>query len=133
MAHAVRNALYDAPPGPESMRAFVQAMLGLYVESPSAVLFVSDNIRRFWPDLPKDLRRFTVGDTVRRILTQSDSQEANDDLDARVATIVGAFQQVYRMLYLELIEGPPERWVDPLTNSFLALMETDSDRTAQSH
>jgi AcrR family transcriptional regulator len=131
LAHAVGQALDDARPGPESMRAFVEAMLSFYAESPPAVLFISDNIRRFWPHLPRELREFTVGDTVRQILLQGRVEKTNDDLDARVATIVGAFQQVYRMLYLELMDGPPERWVDPLTATFVSLMPTDSGNTAR--
>ncbi len=52
----------------ESMRAFVTAMLRLYAESPPALLFLSDNIRRFWPELPAKLRRFTLVKVAREIL-----------------------------------------------------------------
>jgi AcrR family transcriptional regulator len=131
MVTDVQSALKDAPPGPESMRAFVSAVLRLYSESPPALLFLSDNVRRFWPQFPAKLRSFTLVSTARKIVAPRVRPGADDDVEAQVATIVGALQQIFRMLYLGLVAGPPERWVEPLTNTFAAFMPADSSQRAR--
>ena len=128
----VQKALSLAASGQESMRAFVSAMLQLYAESPPALLFISDNIRRFWPGVPPRMRRVTLLMFVREILAPGVRAGTVDEVEIRAATVVGALQQVFRMLYLELIDGPPDRWVEPLTNTLVALMQTDVDPSARS-
>mgnify|MGYP002713108598 CR=1 FL=1 len=123
MVAVVGNALEDSPRGPEAMRAFVAAMLRLYAESPPAMLFVSDNLRRFWPTVSPTMRRFTLVSVVRKILSPKARPGADDDAEVRVATVIGAIQQVFRMLYLGGLEGPPDRWIAPLTKTLVTLIE----------
>lgn len=123
MVAAIRNALDEAPPGPERMRAFLGAMVHLYSECPPALLYVSDNLRRFWPFVPPRLREFTLVGVVRQILAPGAVPGAADDVEARVCIVIGAIQQLFRMLYLEGLDGPPERWVAPLADTLAALVE----------
>jgi len=94
--------------------------------APEAVIYLSDNIQHFWPEVQTDVAGDTFIEQINRMLASAiDREELSDDLDTDLtsAIIIGGIQQLSRMWYLGLLERPATDWAEPFTERILALAE----------
>jgi len=95
--------------------------------APEVVIYLSDNIQHFWPEVRAEVAGDTFVEQINRMLTSAiDRGEISDELDVDLtsAIIIGGIQQLSRMWYLGLLDRPATDWAEPFTERILAL--TDS-------
>lgn len=95
--------------------------------APEAVIYLSDNILHFWPEIEADVAGDTFVEQIHRMLRSGvDREEISEDLDLDLtsAIIIGGIQQLLRMGYLGLLEGPATGWAEPFTERILALVRS---------
>jgi len=92
--------------------------------APEVVIYLSDNIQHFWPEVQADVAGDTFVEQINRMLASAiDGGEISDDLDIDLtsAIIIGGIQQLSRMWYLGLLERPATDWTGSFTQRILAL------------
>ena len=99
------------PPGPFAVRfeAVVRCYLQAYDESPEAVLYVQDNLRRFWPAVPAEVRRGSLLGAMCALLRAGvDEGAVAVGLDVKLAAgvVIGVLAQFARMLYFGELPAP---------------------------
>jgi AcrR family transcriptional regulator len=95
--------------------------------APEIVIYLSDNIQQFWPEVRVDLARDTFVAQINRMLSAAiERQEIGDDLDIDLtsAIIIGGIQQLSRMWYLGLLKRPATDWTESFTRRILALAKS---------
>lgn len=97
--------------------AFVEAFIAYHDAAPEAVLFISENIQRFWPQVPPAMARRSVTILARELIARGEREGAVPPGTAqpvRVLGVVGQLFQLGRMIALDLMPGPGHRWSDDL-------------------
>jgi len=106
------GAVVGQPQGAD-FAARLHATLARYLlaveRTPDAVLYVHDNLRRFWPLLPPDARRLSLLDQMRRLV--ADGVAAGDvaaatDPTLAAGAIIGVLAQTARLVEAGEIAGP---------------------------
>jgi len=95
--------------------------------APEVVIYLSDNIQHFWPEVQVEVAGDTFIEQIKRMLASTiDRQEIREDLDIDLtsAIIIGGIQQLSRMWYLGLLERPATEWAEPFTERILALAKS---------
>jgi AcrR family transcriptional regulator len=100
------ESVIAVPPAPFSLRfeAVVRRYLQAYDESPEAVLYVQDHLRRFWPAMPEEIRRLSLLGAMQSLLRAGvDEGAVAADLDVSVGAgaVIGVLAQLARMLYFD--------------------------------
>jgi AcrR family transcriptional regulator len=109
---------------PTQLAAYSSAFFEHFEATPEAIIYLSDNIQHFWPDVQAEVAGDTFIAQINRMLASAvDRDEISDDLDVDLtsAIIIGGIQQLARMWYLGLLEGPATDWSDSFTRRILAL------------
>jgi AcrR family transcriptional regulator len=101
----------------QNLRAVLERYARLLEESPEAILFVQDNLRRFWPGVSPAVRRLSIIGLIRR-LVEAGLREgvvaADVSVDLMVAGLVGLLAQFAREHHFGELAGTPEAWVEEL-------------------
>ncbi len=103
-----RLAAALAMPGAD-LRAVVTAALALIETAPDAVHFTLENLRRFWRDMPDDLRAQGLPGAMRRRIEQAQGQgSVRADIDPALAgsLVLGMLAQIARMAHFAELPGP---------------------------
>jgi AcrR family transcriptional regulator len=106
--------------------AYSSTFFERFETAPEVVIYLSDNIQHFWPDVQADVAGDTFIEQINRMLDSAiQREELSDDLDIHLtsAIIIGGIQQLSRMWYLGLLERPATDWAAPFTERILALAE----------
>jgi len=104
--------------------AYSSTFFEQFESSPEVVIYLSDNIQHFWPEVQADVGGDTFVEQINRMLTSAiDRDEISDDVDIDLtsAIIIGGIQQLARMWYLGLLERPATDWAESFTDRILAL------------
>lgn len=99
------------------LRAYLTTVARAFDERPEAVMYVTENLHRFWPQVSPSMRKRTMITQVRelvRLAAQGHGKPHPVPEEIRVATVVGTINQVSRMIYLGGLRGPASRWVPHL-------------------
>jgi AcrR family transcriptional regulator len=94
--------------------------------APEVVIYLSDNIQHFWPEVRAAVAGDTFVEQINRMLKSAmEREEIGDDLDVDLtsAIIIGGIQQLCRMWYLGLLERPATDWAESFTERILALVK----------
>jgi TetR/AcrR family transcriptional regulator len=108
-----------APPGPFDvrLRALLTALMALLDESPEAVLFVTEELRRFWPHMAPRLKKRTAIGLVRGFFEEG-VRAGVVGRDVSVPMLVTAFwgtlAQFGRQMYFREIRGTARDHIDAL-------------------
>ena len=106
--------------------AYSSTFFGKFETAPEVVIYLSDNIQHFWPEVQAEVGGDTFIEQINRMLTLAiDREEISDELDVDLtsAIIIGGIQQLSRMWYLGLLERPATDWAESFTERILALAE----------
>ena len=82
--------------------AVFSAYMAALEQDQSAVLYVQDNLRHFWPRMPADVRKHSILGEVRMLLEAGRKEGAvtkTIDIDLLTAAWVGTLQQFARLRY----------------------------------
>ena len=106
--------------------AYSETFFQQFETAPEVVIYLSDNIQHFWPEVRADVAGDTFVGQINRMLTSAiDRGEIGEDLDVDLtsAIIIGGIQQLSRMGYLGLLARPATDWAEPFTQRILALVK----------
>ncbi len=93
-----------------SLQARIAACLDMIEASPESVHFVLENLRRYWADLPEDLRKASVIGAMRRLIAaEQRAGRVRSDIDPQLAAalVLGALGQIARMAHFKELPRPP--------------------------
>lgn len=92
------------------LRGAIRDALALIEASPESVHFVLENLRRYWRDLPEEVRAQGLVGTMRRLIrAEQDKGRIRGDIDRQLATamVLGVLGQIARMAHFDELERPP--------------------------
>lgn len=92
---------------------FLRAYLSVFDEHPDAVLYVHQHMQRFWPRVPETGRRRTAITVLRELVAacvEKDGTDRAEDVTLTVVAVMGALNQLVRMIYLGGLDGPASKW-----------------------
>lgn len=107
--------------------AYSSTFFGKFETAPEVVIYLSDNIQHFWPEVQPDVGGDTFIGQINRMLGSAiGREEISDELDIDLtsAIIIGGIQQLSRMWYLGLLARPATDWAESFTERILALAES---------
>jgi AcrR family transcriptional regulator len=113
----LQAAIADDRPFRENLRALVARSAALLDEDSEAVLYVQENLRRFWPQVAANLRRRSVVGLVRRLLEAGvrEGKVTRDiEVELLVTGIIGTLAQFARALYFGEHGPDAAHWVPSL-------------------
>jgi AcrR family transcriptional regulator len=93
--------------------------LELIGESPESVHFVLENLRRYWRDLPEDVRAKSLLGSMRRLIeAEQKAGRVRPGIDPQLAAalVLGALGQIARMAHFKELPEPPAALADGLFN-----------------
>ena len=101
----------------ENLQALLQAYSRIADEDLDALLYVTENTRRFWQSLSPQLRQRAVRFLLKRMFDQGKAEgaiarDANTKL--MVTGVVGLLSLFARGLYFREVRGPAKNWTTPL-------------------
>jgi AcrR family transcriptional regulator len=90
------------------LRALLVALVALFEESPEALLFVTEELRRFWPHIAPEMKRRTANGLVRAFF-EDGVKHGDVARDIAVPMLVvgfwGSLSQFCRMMYFGELGG----------------------------
>jgi AcrR family transcriptional regulator len=95
------------------LKAYITRYFALLESDPRPLLYVTDNLRHFWPKLPAAARRKSLLAQQRELLRQGQSEGKVDSslkLEFGMALLAGTLGQTARMAYFEAMPGRPRDW-----------------------
>lgn len=107
--------------------AYSSTFFEQFETAPEVVIYLSDNIQHFWPEVQADVGGDTFIEQINRMLGSAmDREELSNELDIDLtsAIIIGGIQQLSRMWYLGLFARPATDWAESFTERILALAES---------
>lgn len=124
VAEVLAPAVRDDQSYAANVRALCLAFQRVVDEQLVAFVFVTENVRRYWPRTSPALRRLALLAVAQRLveLGQREGAVARDaSVPMLVAAIAGVTQQVARMLYFGSFTGPEENWPASMERVLLAM------------
>jgi AcrR family transcriptional regulator len=100
-----------------TLRHGLEACLEMIETSPDAVHFVLENLRRYWRDVPADLRKTSLVATMRSIIiAQQKAGTLRASVDPRLATtlVLGTLAQLARMSHFNELQRPASSMADDI-------------------
>jgi AcrR family transcriptional regulator len=100
-----------------TLRSGLDACLQMIETSPDAVHFVLENLRRYWRDVPADLRKNSLVATMRNlIVAQQKAGALRASVNPRLATmlVLGTLAQIARMSHFGELPKPATAMADEL-------------------
>jgi AcrR family transcriptional regulator len=100
-----------------NLKDVLRRSLELIESSPEGVHFVLENLRRYWRDLPREIRTISLLGSMRYLIKVE--QEAGRirrhvDVDLASALVLGALAQIARMAHFGELPKPPRTLADEL-------------------
>ena len=102
-----------------NLRDVLRRSLELIESSPEGVHFVLENLRRYWRDLPKEVRTISLLGSMRHLIkVEQDAGRIrrNVDIDLASALVLGALAQIARMAHFGELSKPPSTLAGELFN-----------------
>ncbi len=109
-----REAIQPDRPFQENIQALLRAYRRIVEEDLAVFLYATENTRRFWQSLPRDLRQRSLGVLLRRIFEKGKAEgvvRGDADTELLVVGVVGLLSQFARMYYFEEFQGPARNWI----------------------
>jgi AcrR family transcriptional regulator len=104
------------------LRALVEAYTASFDAYPDAVMFATEHLAHFWPDVPRSLKKRTIITLIRELIELGEAEECvPTDIDNEVRTVVvaGALGQLSRLVYLGGLRGPASKYKEDLVTTLL--------------
>jgi AcrR family transcriptional regulator len=105
----------------DKLGGYIGQVLELVDEHPEAMAFLSDSARVLWPKAGPAVRRQTMIDLARSLMSlapQSRRGRAAVNADVAAASLQGTLSELARMLQVGVIPGPAVRWKKDLVALF---------------
>ena len=105
----------------DKLEGYIGQVLELVDEHPEAMAFLSDSARVLWPKAGPAVRRQTMIDLARSLMSlapQSRRGRAAVNADVAAASLQGTLSELARMLQVGVIPGPAVRWKKNLVALF---------------
>src|SRR5262249_48980351 len=102
LADLISNAIGSGTTFAAKQRAIVDAYLDALDRDWDSVLYVQENLRHFWPQMPDRVRRHSIVGEIRRLLEQGRAEgrvTVRIDLDLLTTAWLGTLQQFARFRY----------------------------------
>jgi AcrR family transcriptional regulator len=102
---------------PPTLRQGLDACLQMIETDPDAVHFVLENLRRYWRDVPTDLRKASLVTTMRSlIIAQQRDGTLRASVDPQLATtlVLGTLAQMARLSHFGDLPKPASAMADDL-------------------
>lgn len=83
-----------------ALDGYLSELMAYYADAPEALDFINDNLPRFWPMMPKDLKTRTQVTQVRELLMRGRKEGAvtkDQSLELQVVFVMGLIGQLARM------------------------------------
>jgi len=106
-------ALANATSFEEKLDAYVGRHLDLVDEHPEAMAFLSDSARVLWPRASSTVRRQTMIDLARSLVSAAPRARARRspiNIDVAAASVQGTIAELARMIHVGAVPGPARRW-----------------------
>ena len=110
----------------EKLKRIIGCSMDLLEESPEAFLFVQDNLREFWPRLPREKRRYSiVGILTDFIETGKRDGIVRPDVSTGIiaAGFLSSLLQFARLFYFGEFPGPAVRYKEELEMLLQGMLE----------
>ena len=107
---------------PEQMRVVIGRYLQMMDEDLEAALYMQENLRRYWPKLPKSPRRISLLAHMRGLVVSGKDEglvAADKDPKLLVAAIIGLLGQFARMMYFKEFPGKAIDFSERISNLVL--------------
>jgi AcrR family transcriptional regulator len=107
------------------LEGYIGEVLGLVDEYPDAMAFLSDSARNLWPLAGPTVRRQTMIDLARSLMsaaprTRGSKSAVNRDVAA--ASLQGTLVELARMIQVGAVPGPATRWKAELVALFRTIV-----------
>jgi AcrR family transcriptional regulator len=92
------------------LRSAITRSLSLVETSPDSVHFVLENLRRFWRELPEDVRTLGLLGAMRRLIEHEQTNgNVRGEIDPQLAAalVLGMIAQIARMAHFGELPRPP--------------------------
>ncbi len=122
----------DRPFG-ENLQALLHAYSQIANENLDALLYVTENTRRYWNSLSPRLRRRSMRYLLKRMFEQGIAEgavERDANIKLLVSGVVGLLSMFARGLYFREFGGPLKNWTTPLEQMILKMCGTSPGRIA---
>lgn len=106
-------ALAEADSFEAKLEGYVGRILALVDQHPEAMAFLSDSARVLWPLAGTAVRRHTMIDLARSLMSAAPRPRAGRsavDPDVAAATVQGTLAELARMIEVGAVPGPALRW-----------------------
>ena len=104
------------------LRALVHTYTTGFDAFPDAVMFATEHVAHFWPDVPRSLKKRTTITLIRELIELGEAEgcvPSDVDNEVRTAMVAGALGQLSRLIYLGGLRGPASKYADDLTTTLL--------------
>ncbi len=108
----------------ERMRVVIARYLAVMDADLEAALYMQENLRRYWPQLPKSTHRISLLSHMRGVIASGIEQgHVSPDHNPRllVAAIIGLLGQFARMLYFNEFKGPAINYSKAISDLVLGM------------
>jgi AcrR family transcriptional regulator len=106
-------ALIEADGFDAKLEGYIGQVLELVDEHPDAMAFLSDSARVLWPLSGPTVRRQTMIDLARSLMSEAPRARGGRtaiNLDVAAASVQGTLAELARMIQVGAIPGPAVRW-----------------------
>lgn len=100
------------------LEAYIKQYCALLDSDPRPILYVTDNLRHFWPSLSKAAKKKSLLVMQQDLLTQGQEEGCVDSklkIEFAVALLAGTLGQSARMAYFHVMPGRAGDWSGELT------------------
>jgi AcrR family transcriptional regulator len=101
------------------LEGYISQILELFDEDPEAMAFLSDSARVLWPLAGPAVRRHTMIDLARSLMTSAPRRRGSKwSVDVAAASLQGTLAELARMIQVGDVPGPAVRWKAELVGLF---------------
>ena len=112
-------AIVNANSFDEKLEGYIGQVLALVDEHPEAMAFLSDSARVLWPLAGPAVRRHTMIDLARSLMTSAPRRRGSKwSVDVAAASLQGTLAELARMIQVGDVPGPAVRWKAELVGLF---------------
>ena len=104
------------------LRALVRGYTDGFDSYPDAVMFATEHLARFWPDVPRSIKRRTIITLIRELIELGEAEgfvPRGIDNEVRTAAVAGTLGQLSRLVYLGGLPGPASKYQEDLVTTLL--------------
>ena len=107
-----RQVTFDFIASGADLESAITRSLSFIEASPDSVHYVLENLRRYWRDMPQDLRSISLLGSMRRLIELEQARgRIREDVDPQIsaALVLGMLGQIARMAHFGELPRPPSR------------------------